>query len=321
MSKEPPIPVNLVVRNNDEEPNLAPNWATEALVEWTHFPEKKFHLTLGSKQLSGLPNDLFKIRRIECLDLSNNRITEVGNRIGQLAASGIKSINLSGNTINTISDEIKTLTTLEYIYLQNNQISNIHFLGTLSSLKEIDLSNNKIEEVPLSIGYIKQLRKLDLSSNLIKQLPATLFSKNSILTELNIANNQITVLPHTVMHLQHLTKLIVNNNKLSKLPVSLGLLPFLEEVNIENNPFDKQTLINQNQIYQKAPLVAYCRSILRSNEKTHALIYLQPDGPNNIIFQPSGTVLSAVCLEKLICYLTRIPSLGTTFYSFLLIWV
>ena len=61
----------------------------------------------------------------------------------------------------------------------------------LTSLKELDLHYNKLEEVPGSIGKLTNLEKLNLKSNKLTSLPESIDNLTS-LKELNLSSNELS---------------------------------------------------------------------------------------------------------------------------------
>ena len=78
-------------------------------------------------------------------------------------------------------------------------------------LQALYLQNNKIKQLPHSIGDLKNLQTLNISGNNLKELPTTLPG------------------------LENLKSLDVSNNKLVKLPKELGNLRTLETLTLDTD--------------------------------------------------------------------------------------
>ena len=62
--------------------------------------------------------------------------------------------------------EIGQLTSLEWLYLNDNQLTSVPAeIGQLTSLVELDLHNNQLTSVPAEIGQLTSLKGLDLGYN------------------------------------------------------------------------------------------------------------------------------------------------------------
>ncbi|OWK54717.1 Oligodendrocyte-myelin glycoprotein [Lonchura striata] len=85
--------------------------------------------------------------------------------------------------------------------------------NTLSSLKFLNLSSNKLWTVPTNMPY--NIETVDLSNNFLSQ-----------------------ILPGTLVRLQHLTSLYLHNNKFSYIPdKAFDQLSQLQEITLYNNPW------------------------------------------------------------------------------------
>ncbi|KAL9826428.1 oligodendrocyte-myelin glycoprotein isoform 2-T2 [Geothlypis trichas] len=93
--------------------------------------------------------------------------------------------------------------------------------NTLSSLKFLNLSSNKLWTVPTNMPY--NIETVDLSNNFLSQ-----------------------ILPGTLVRLQHLTSLYLHNNKFSYIPdKAFDQLSQLQVITLYNNPWscsDNQTI-------------------------------------------------------------------------------
>lgn len=76
-------------------------------------------------------------------------------------------------------------------------------LPYMSSLREVDLSSNRIVEMPFDIGELHKLRILNLSYNFLASLPPSI-GDLVILRQLNVAHNVMESLPEQVGELKRL---------------------------------------------------------------------------------------------------------------------
>jgi Leucine-rich repeat (LRR) protein len=111
------------------------------------------------------------------------------------------------------------------IDLSNNKLENIPpELFQVSSLVTLNLSKNKLTALPSNLDFQKplytcsKLIKLDLSSNYLQTLPEDLFFiMGNNIEELNAQNNRIDSLPPALWICTRLHTLLLGQNRLSKL--------------------------------------------------------------------------------------------------------
>ncbi|CAL4197036.1 unnamed protein product [Meganyctiphanes norvegica] len=118
----------------------------------------------------------------------------------------------------------------------------------LKHLKNLNLSDNLIKEIPLPLGQMPNLSELHLANNKLTFINHTFFEGTITRTLgfLDLSNNEIEYLPHTLGKLKSLYTLKLDNNKLKKLPISLGKLSALRNLSTSNNQLVElpATLIN-----------------------------------------------------------------------------
>lgn len=98
-------------------------------------------------------------------------------------------------------------------------------------IQQLDLSNNKFEEIPLEVGNLELLKEINEWEVGIGQLIN--------MTDLNISNNSISVWPPQLEMLRQLTNLDFSNNLLEMIPPVLASHPSLTQLNLENNKLAK----------------------------------------------------------------------------------
>ena len=106
------------------------------------------------------------------------------------------------------------------------------------SIKEIDLQNKKLVELPDNIGNLYNLASLKLGLNQLRQIPLSI-GKLSQLKNLELWCNQLTNLPSSIGNVQQLQTLLVFSNRLSELPNTLGNLIHLHTLHLNLNEFSR----------------------------------------------------------------------------------
>jgi Leucine-rich repeat (LRR) protein len=213
-------------------------------------------LDLSECDLTSFPSGIYRNRKLEELQLQNNRITLENDRLKPLPSllrlglqhnlirvvpSGISNfhnlrrLNFNHNKIVEVAPAIGLLKKLEYLSFYNNALTSIPAgLYDLTSLKLIDLYFNQIDEVPDDIARWQELEILFISHNRIWTLPDTLLSLQKI-TELYAYDNRLVKLPTHIDKLSKLRVLRVNQNFLKEIPSSLMNLQEVEELDFSDN--------------------------------------------------------------------------------------
>ncbi|XP_047181766.1 LOW QUALITY PROTEIN: plant intracellular Ras-group-related LRR protein 7 [Vigna umbellata] len=131
--------------------------------------------------------------------LSKNGDTKA-NRIARWRATGI--VALRDSKLKTFPDEIIKLDT---------------------SVRTLDLTHNRIVDIPMEINKLINIQRMVLAENLIERLPVSL-GKLQSLKLLNLDGNRITSLPDELDQLVRLERLSVSRNLLASLPMTIGSL-------------------------------------------------------------------------------------------------
>ncbi|XP_022722220.1 LRR receptor-like serine/threonine-protein kinase GSO2 [Durio zibethinus] len=164
-------------------------------------------LRLSDNYLEGTVHihELNNLTNLKNLDLSYNRIesfqpSKQGNET-QLRLTNLEVLNLSGNLFrNNIFSFLRGLSTLKSLHMRENQLQgsiDVKGLNNLTNLKNLDLSDNKIESFrPSKQGNETQLRltnlaELDLRGNLFKNNTFFFPREFSSLKSLDMGENQL----------------------------------------------------------------------------------------------------------------------------------
>jgi GTPase SAR1 family protein len=107
----------------------------------------------------------------------------------------------------------------------------------LDALQTLDVSSNRLRDLPGWLTQLGQLTTLNLAMNPLGTLPATLFALTRLKT-LSIRKCELKSLPDEIGSLARLQELDFSGNSLTTLPVGLGKLRLLRKVRIEDNPFE-----------------------------------------------------------------------------------
>lgn len=236
-------------------------------------------LSLTEHGLDDIPSQVFQIKTLKTLDLSQNKIKHLGDQLAVL--KDLKSLNVDQNALVAGSlKAITSLTKLQTLSAGGNKLGTPFpkdprhpkqpapaALPTLPvSLKQLKLDANSFSSFPLPIvaqpKCLIKLEKLDLSNNNLAALPVEI-SNLLALTELNLDNNVIVSLPASIGLLKKLKSLSLKKNQLrvtnkgnfsalnpQPLPATLFSDTLVIDLNLHGNPMTS-TQLNEFEGFDK----------------------------------------------------------------------
>ncbi len=182
---------------------------------------------LRAGQLSGITR----------LDLACG-LTEFPREIFDLADS-LEILNLSGNQLDTLPDDLHRLTRLRVLFCSDNRFTELpECLGRCSALTMVGFKANRITHVT-GAALPPLLRWLILTDNCVSQLPDEL-GQRPYLQKLMLAGNRLQQLPASLGQCHRLELLRIAANQLSELPQWLLKLPSLSWLAYAGNPLEAQ---------------------------------------------------------------------------------
>ena len=98
----------------------------------------------------------------------------------------------------------------------------------------LDLSGQKLKELPEAFYQLKNLNALDLSNNKFKELPERL-QELKYLQEFRASKNKLTDVPRGLCKLTHLKRLDLSRNALTGLPTCVGAFKELVSLDLWDN--------------------------------------------------------------------------------------
>ncbi|PAV47425.1 protein kinase [Pseudomonas sp. HAR-UPW-AIA-41] len=167
------------------------------------------------------------------LDLSAD-LVEFPREIFDLADS-LEVLNLSGNHLSSLPDDLPRLHRLRILFCSENAFTQMPaVLGQCPQLEMVGFKSNAIEHLPAA-ALPPKLRWLILTDNRLTHLPAELGQRQR-LQKLMLAGNQLRELPDSLAQLHNLELLRIAANRLEQLPAWLLQLPRLSWLAFAGNP-------------------------------------------------------------------------------------
>lgn len=174
-----------------------------------------------------------KLAGIKRLNLSCG-LSEFPEEIFDLADS-LETLNLTGNNLHTLPDDLHRLHRLEVLFCSDNQFTELPAcVGRCASLRIVGFKANRINRVPAA-ALPPLLRWLILTDNAIEQLPDALGDCGS-LQKLMLAGNRLRSLPASLGRCHMLELLRISANQLTQLPEWLLQMPSLAWLAFAGNP-------------------------------------------------------------------------------------
>ncbi|KAF4522135.1 hypothetical protein B566_EDAN012597 [Ephemera danica] len=157
----------------------------------------------------------------------------------------LNSLDLSQNSLATLSPKIKHLAALTTLHLQNNSLVNLPAeIGQLTKLIKLNLSHNRLESFPEGLYKLTELRQLNVSHNKVSSIKEDV-GDLIMLEKLDVSHNSLTLLPPGVGFLTRLTQLMAHHNSIIDVPPDVGNLrgqdydfpvtTVLRELDLSNN--------------------------------------------------------------------------------------
>jgi hypothetical protein len=174
-----------------------------------------------------------KLAGITRLDLSCE-LREFPREIFELADT-LEILNLSGNALNELPDDLPRLHKLRIIFCSDNQFTQVpEVLGRCAELEMIGFKANRIETLSAA-ALPPKLRWLILTDNRLRELPPEL-GRCARLQKLMLAGNQLQQLPQELATCRNLELLRIAANRFERLPDWLFDMPRLAWLACAGNP-------------------------------------------------------------------------------------
>ena len=162
-------------------------------------------------------------------------LTEFPREIFDLADT-LEILDLSGNALSTLPNDLPRLKKLRIIFCSVNQFTVLPaILGACPQLTMIGFKSNRIQTVPAA-ALPRGLRWLILTDNAVVALPPAI-GQCTQLQKLMLAGNQLAALPTELATCARLELLRISANQLTTFPAWLLAMPRLSWLAYAGNPF------------------------------------------------------------------------------------
>lgn len=163
--------------------------------------------------LTEFPRELFNLAdTLEILDLSGNALSALPDDLPRLGK--LRIIFCSDNLFTTLPAVLGRCAQLSMIGFKANRIRSIEAGALPPALRWLVLTDNELVDLPAAIGDCSPLEKLMLAGNRLRALPEEL-ANCSQLALLRIAANQLSALPEWLLNMPRLSWLACAGNPFS----------------------------------------------------------------------------------------------------------
>lgn len=180
-----------------------------------------------SENLSIFPMEILNLAEsLEILDLSNNQLSEIPQEISKLKK--LKIAFFSNNNFTKVPSEFKGCENLTMLGLKANKIEEFAEDILPLGMNWLILTDNKIKKLPDSLGKLTKLQKFPLAGNQLTELPDTMAACKN-LELIRLSANRLQEIPSWLLELPKLSWLAFSGN-----PCSLTPQTFYKEVAYED---------------------------------------------------------------------------------------
>lgn len=163
-----------------------------------------------SSGLTNFPEEIFDLAdSLEVLDLSGNRLDSLPDALPRLHR--LRVLFCSGNPFRVLPEVLGRCPQLEMVGFKSCRIESVPAGALPPRLRWLILTDNRIGQLPASIGCCGRLQKLMLAGNLLETLPLEL-ARCTRLELLRVAANRLVELPDWLLKMPRLSWLAFAGN-------------------------------------------------------------------------------------------------------------
>ena len=245
-----------LVSGSDSEPYL--NVGNNLTSVPVNIPDDVNIINLSNNEINNLlPEDFQNFNALTEINLTSNKITWIDDGLfSPTIHSNLEVILLSDNVIETMPS-LNGFNSLRTLDVSINLLQNFT-VGNLSSLKNLDVSYNNLNEMPVLTNILSTLKVFRITNNNVTSVPLGYFDKTPALEELdlklnhireislgnlfhlvslNLFNNDLQNMPRITQNLTSLRTMVLDSNEISQIPEGyFNKVPLLQKLIMSNNP-------------------------------------------------------------------------------------
>ena len=197
-----------------------------------------------------LPHNIQELANKEslCIYAYTHALPQAIGSLTHLKSLSLKNReSLKNGVEDRVPDSIGNLVNLKDLNITNDILNELtESIGHLTGLKQLQLICPNLIELPESMDQLKALTELTINSNRLKELPKSICKLTS-LTQLTLICHNLESIPESIGELTELTTLIVASDKINHLPKSIENLTKLRylELNRELTTKIPESLVDK----------------------------------------------------------------------------
>jgi hypothetical protein len=204
---------------------------------------------------------------------------------------------LTGDRKSLHSPGFGGLTSLEELWMESNRLEEIPAqFGRCISLRYINFRRNMIEDIPREISGLTRLENFVLTHNRFKEFPPPLFNLPSMHT-LTFDHNEIRDMPKGLLAATNLTCLNLSHNPIEAIPSEIGLMTNLVQLYTSNGGKTPSTGQHLPGGWMRLHTMSSCFPVLDDDCVT---IHPPTSRPGVFTYSPS-LLLSILRFQFLVC--------------------
>lgn len=191
-------------------------------------------------QAGSLKKHIETAEKTGALSFSDQKIEKFPPELTKVVGN-LRTLDLSGNRIKTLPENIGAFKMLKTLTMTKNQLEGLpHDMGKLVKLENLNLGFNLLATIPSTLSQLKNLKEVHLSHNRLKSFPPALLGLKQ-LNLVDLSSNSITALPQGI-HKLEATELVMNQNQISVIHEDISLCPRLRTLRLEENCLTLQAI-------------------------------------------------------------------------------
>lgn len=180
--------------------------------------------------LSHFPQEIFELAdTLEKLDLSGNNLSELPEDLGRLKR--LKILFCSENLFTVLPAVLADCPMLDTVGFKSNRIEEVPARALNANIRWLILTNNNIAALPAQIGNCSRMQKLMLAGNQLTELPVELSNCRN-LSLLRISANRLSRFPEWLLSMPKLSWLAFSGNLFNVKP-AITAMPLIHHQELE----------------------------------------------------------------------------------------